>query len=70
MRFMLDTSICVDYLRGNNIMTGAVDSLVLEHLKKIQAEQSALRERDAEIMSRLAHIETGIARIARDESTN
>ena len=56
--------------KEHNIMTEAVDSLVLEHLKKIQAEQSASRERDGEIMSRLAHIETGIARIARDESTN
>ena len=52
------------------IMTEAIENLVLEHLKKIQAEQSASRERDAEIMSRLAHIETGIGRTARDESTN
>lgn len=42
------------------------DNLILEHLKKIQAEQSAARERDAEIMSRLSHIETGIGRIARE----
>lgn len=51
-------------------MTDNVENLILEHLKKIQAEQSAARERDTEIMSRLAHIETGIARIARDEATN
>ncbi len=46
-----------------------IDNLILEHLKKIQAEQAASRERDAEIMSRLANIESGMARIARDEST-
>lgn len=50
--------------------TDKVDNLILEHLKKIQTEQSAARERDAEIMSRLAHIETGIAKISRDESIN
>lgn len=51
-------------------MSESVDNLVLEHLKKIQAEQSAARERDAEILNRLSHIESGIARIARDEATN
>ena len=49
-------------------MTEGIDNLILEHLKKIQAEQSAARERDQEIMSRLANIETGLARIARNES--
>jgi predicted nuclease with TOPRIM domain len=47
-----------------------VDNLILEHLKKIQAEQAAARERDTEIMSRLSNIETGIARISRDEAAN
>jgi hypothetical protein len=51
-------------------MAETVENLMLEHLKKIQAEQSAARERDTEILSRLSHIETGIARIARDESMN
>jgi hypothetical protein len=51
-------------------MTEKIDNLVLEHLKKIQAEQSASRERDREIMGRLSNIESGIARIARDESNN
>ncbi|NWG32186.1 MAG: hypothetical protein HXY29_11930 [Rhodocyclaceae bacterium] len=46
-----------------------IDNLILEHLKKIQAELAASRERDSEIMSRLANIESGMARIARDEST-
>lgn len=51
-------------------MTDNVENLILEHLKKIQAEQAASRERDAEIMSRLGMIESGIARISRDESAN
>ncbi len=50
--------------------TDNVDNIILEHLKKIQSELSAVRQRDAEIMSRLAYIETGIARISRDESSN
>ena len=51
-------------------MTDTVDDLVLEHLKKIQAEQSYARERDAEILSRLAHIETSVARLVRDGADN
>lgn len=51
-------------------MTDNVENLILEHLKKIQAEQGAARERDAQIMARLSMIESGIARIARDESSN
>jgi hypothetical protein len=51
-------------------MTEKVDNLVLEHLKKIQGEQSASRERDSEILSRLAHIETSVARLARDGADN
>ena len=47
-----------------------IENLILEQLKKIQAEQTAARERDAEIMGRLAGIETGIAKISRDESIN
>lgn len=47
-----------------------MDNLVLEHLKRIQAEQAAAREPDQEILSRLSHIESGLARIARDESSN
>ena len=49
-------------------MTDNVENLILEHLKKIQAEQSAARERDTEILSRLSQMESGIARISRDES--
>jgi hypothetical protein len=51
-------------------MIDNVENLILENLKRIQSEQSAARERDTEILARLAHIETGIARIARDEATN
>ena len=51
-------------------MTEVVDDLVLEHLKRIQTEQSASRDRDAEILSRLAHIETSVARLARDGADN
>jgi len=47
-----------------------VDNIILEHLKKIQAEQTAARERDQEIITRLSHIESGLARITRDESAN
>jgi polyhydroxyalkanoate synthesis regulator phasin len=51
-------------------MSKGIDNLVLELLKKIQAEQSAARERDQEILLRLSHIESGLARIVRDESSN
>jgi SRSO17 transposase len=51
-------------------MTEKIDNLILENLKKIQAEQASARERDAEILTRLSHIETGIAKISRDESIN
>ena len=51
-------------------MSDTVENLVLEHLKKIQIELVASRERDAEILARLGHIELGLARIARDEATN
>jgi chromosome segregation ATPase len=46
------------------------ENLVLEHLKRIQAEQTAARERDQEILTRLSHIESAVARITRDESSN
>lgn len=49
-------------------MAEKVDNLVLEHLKKIQSEQGASRERDREILTRLAQIETSIARIGRDNA--
>ena len=51
-------------------MTDKVENLILTHLKNIQAEQSASRERDAEILSRLSHIESGLARVTREEAIN
>ncbi len=45
-----------------------VDNLLLEHLKKIQTEQAAARERDRELITRLGQIETMIARIGRDNA--
>ncbi len=51
-------------------MAEQIDNLILEHLKRLQAEQTAARERDQEILSRLSHIESGIARLTRDESAN
>ena len=47
-----------------------VDNLLLEHMKKFQAELSDALERDQEILARLSHIESGLARITRDESAN
>ena len=49
-------------------MAEDIDNLVLEHLKKIQLEQAAARERDQKILARLSHIELGLVRIARDEN--
>ena len=42
-------------------MAENVDNLILEHLKKIQAEQGATRERDREMLQRLGQIETKLA---------
>ena len=49
-------------------MSDKVENLMLEHLKKIQGEQSAARERDREMLTRLGQIETSIARIGRDNA--
>lgn len=49
-------------------MADEIDNLVLEHLKKIQGELGAIRERDREMLSRLSGIETSIARIGRDNA--
>lgn len=47
-----------------------VENLMLEHLKKIQSELTSIRQDNAEIKSRLSGIESGIARITRDEASN
>ena len=49
-------------------MTENVENLMLEHLKKIQAEQAASRDRDREIITRLGQIESKIASISRDNA--
>lgn len=46
------------------------DYFVFDCLKRIEAEQTAARDRDQEILSRLARIESGLARVTRDESSN
>ena len=46
--------------RKRYIMIENIENLILEHLKKIQAEQAVARERDAEILARLSSIETGL----------
>ncbi len=50
-------------------MTENIENLLLEHMTRFQAEQAAARDRDVEILSRLASIESGIARLARDEAS-
>jgi hypothetical protein len=52
------------------IMASNIENLIFETLKKIQAEQSAARDRDGEILSRLGRIELAVARVARDEGLN
>ncbi len=42
----------------------------MEHLKKIQAELSASRDRDREILSRLGSIETKLGRTAQRDADN
>jgi septal ring factor EnvC (AmiA/AmiB activator) len=47
-----------------------IENLMLEHLKEIQAELAEIRQDSTEIKSRLGGIESGIARITRDEAGN
>lgn len=51
-------------------MSENIENLMLEHMKKIQAELSGIRQDSTEIKARLASIESGIARITRDEAGN
>lgn len=51
-------------------MTENIENILLEHLKKMQAELGASRERDAEILRRLSGIETSIAKLGRDHAAN
>jgi hypothetical protein len=47
-----------------------IENLMLEHMKKIQTELTGIRQDNAEIKTRLSSIESGIARITRDEAGN
>jgi hypothetical protein len=47
-----------------------IENLMLEHMKKIQSELTGIRQDNAEIKTRLSSIESGIARITRDEAGN
>lgn len=47
-----------------------IENLILEHMKRMQAEMTLIRQDTTEIKSRLASIESGIGRIRRDEATN
>ena len=49
-------------------MTENVENLLLEMMKKIQAEQSAARERHREIIARFAQLEMSVARIGTDNA--
>lgn len=49
-------------------MTENVENLILEHLKRIQAEQAATRASLTEVVSRLGQIETMVGRLLRDNA--
>ena len=51
-------------------MTENVENLLLEHMKRMQAEMAVLRENHGETMGRLGHIETMIARLGRDSANS
>ena len=64
----LETSVDAERVKESR-MTENIENLLLEHMKRLQAVQPAARDRDVEILSRLASIESGIARLARDEAS-
>lgn len=51
-------------------MTDRPDDLVIPMLRAIQAEQTAARERDREIITRLANLETALTRVERAGADN
>jgi septal ring factor EnvC (AmiA/AmiB activator) len=51
-------------------MAENIDNIIIEHLKRMQAEMTSIRQDNAEIKSRLAGIESGIARIGRNDASN
>ena len=49
-------------------MTDNVENLILEHLKRIQAEQGAMRVQLTEMVSRFGQMETMVGRLLRDNA--
>ncbi len=47
-------------------MTEPTENLILEHLKRFQADLAAARERDSEMLARLGRLEVAIAGLRRD----
>lgn len=51
-------------------MTEHVENLLLEHMKRMQAEMALARDRHAEVLARFNQIETIPARVVRDVAQN
>jgi hypothetical protein len=49
-------------------MTENVENLILEHLKRFQTEQTAMRGQLTDVVSRLGQIETMMARLLRESA--
>ena len=49
-------------------MTENVENLILEHLKRFQAEQAATRTDVSEILARMCQLETMMARLLRESA--
>lgn len=47
-------------------MSENTENLILEHLKTIRSELADLREQNKDILKRLTHLETMVARMGRD----
>jgi len=51
-------------------MTDNVENIILEHLKRIQAELAVIREHNREVITRLGSLEAAVARVGRDQAAN
>lgn len=47
-------------------MNDSIENLILEHMKRFQADLGAARERDSEMLTRLGRLEVAIAGLRRD----
>lgn len=47
-------------------MSENVDNLILEHLKRFQAGQERIERKLEEIVTRIGHLEVGVASVRRD----